>query len=139
MNRSRVLSMYRRLLRSCVNPEHVQSIRCGFRQNKSQVDPAAIQAFLKDAQDRLSFLKIINRNSLLHGQKLSDANVPKASRYVIMDGKLVPMTDDLELASGGGAARPSLKDGGIDPEHLRRHKALLDRQHFRGPMWNNKR
>lgn len=29
-------------------------------------------------------------------------------------------------------------DGNIDPEHLKRHKYLLDRQHFISPEWEGK-
>ena len=28
--------------------------------------------------------------------------------------------------------------GNVDPEDLRRHKELLDRQHFGGPVWDGK-
>ena len=29
--------------------------------------------------------------------------------------------------------------GNVDPDELRKHKELLDRQHFKGPFWDGKK
>lgn len=51
------------------------------------------------------------------------------------DGKLTP----------GESPRRKLVDfsnwvaANVDPEDLRRHRELLDRQHFKGPVWEGKK
>lgn len=62
-------------------------------------------------------------------------NEQKSGTYIMKDGKLVK----------GEAKRRSLVDfsnwvaAHVDPEDLKKHRELLDRQHFRGPMWEGKK
>jgi len=55
----------------------------------------------------------------------------KSGKYVLKDGKLVegeaPKRKFVEFSNWYAA--------NVDPEDLKKHKELLDRQHFRGPMW----
>ena len=71
----------------------------------------------------------------------NDANMDKnqdnttSGKYILKDGKLVK----------GSAEKRETVDfsnwyaGNVDPEDLRRHKELLDRQHFGGPIWAGKK
>jgi len=60
---------------------------------------------------------------------------PKIGKFIMKDGKLV----------AGESAKRSLVDfsnwvaANVDPEDLKKHRELLDRQHFRGPMWEGKK
>ena len=59
----------------------------------------------------------------------------KSGKFIMKDGKLVP----------GESEKRSLVDfsnwvaAHVDPEDLKKHRELLDRQHFRGPMWEGKK
>ena len=54
--------------------------------------------------------------------------------FVCRDGKLVS-----SAALREGKARHSQWDGGnLDPDSVRKHQQLLERQHFGGPTWANR-
>ena len=65
----------------------------------------------------------------------TQVNNDKSGKYIMKDGKLVK----------GEAERRSLVDfsnwvaSHVDPEDLKKHRELLDRQHFRGPVWEGKK
>jgi len=58
-----------------------------------------------------------------------------SGKYVMKDGKLkqgeAPKRKYVEFSNWYAA--------NVDPEDLKKHKELLDRQHFRGPFWEGKK
>ena len=76
----------------------------------------------------------INTNKNNQANKTNESE-EKSGTYVMVDGKLVK----------GEAKRRSLVDfsnwvaAHVDPEDLKKHRELLDRQHFRGPVWEGKK
>jgi hypothetical protein len=51
--------------------------------------------------------------------------------YVFRDGKLV----EGKAKKREVVVYSNWHSGNVDPDDLKRHRALLDRQHFRGPLW----
>lgn len=68
-------------------------------------------------------------------EEKSSVNKNQTGKYIMKDGKLVK----------GEAERRNLVDfsnwvaANVDPEDLKKHRELLDRQHFRGPVWEGKK
>ncbi len=59
----------------------------------------------------------------------------KQGKFVVRDGKVV----EGEAEKRTSVDFSNWHAGNADPEDLRRHKELLDRQHFGGPMWAGKK
>ncbi len=59
----------------------------------------------------------------------------ESESYVIRKGRLVKG----KAKKREEAAFSNWHGGNADPEDLLRHRELLDRQHYKGPVWENKR
>ncbi|CAM9177374.1 unnamed protein product [Laminaria digitata] len=120
------LSLYRQLLASSKRlptkqrrDEAVLNIREGFRSNAQITDPSKAKDLLREAESRLSFLKIATPRG-----RVGSAG---ATRAVYRDGKVI----DGEKARQRDKARHSnWGSGNLDPDSVRQHKQNLARGGF---------
>ena len=92
-------------------------IRGVFKDYLNNPTPEKMQELLKTSQQRLSYLKIVT-------PKLSVPETSK-SKFYMFKGKLIS-GDASEVLPDG---RKALKNG-VDADDIRRHKYLMERQHF---------
>mmetsp|Transcript_28168 Transcript_28168/g.32295 ORF Transcript_28168/g.32295 Transcript_28168/m.32295 type:complete len:199 (+) Transcript_28168:46-642(+) len=118
-----------------------------FRGFEDTLDRTELKEILEKGRDKLNFLEMTVPSS---GSKFSvpqeeemgededvvplKQDLPKRTHYVMKDGQMVEGLGD----SRGAASFSNWYAANADPEDIQRHKELLDRQHFRGPVWDGK-
>lgn len=125
-SREYALSLYRQLISSSKRlptkqrrDEAVLSVRESFRSNARVTDPSKAKELLREAESRLSFLKIATPRG-----RVGSAG---ATRAVYRDGKVM----DGEKARQRDKARHSnWGSGNLDPDSVRQHKQNLARGGF---------
>lgn len=91
-------------------------------------------ALLEDIKIRAQNKLVILDMSLPEPSKTEPKDIPGVKKYHMKDGK---------LTEGAPASKfkPDYSNwyaGNVDPQDLKRHKELLDRQHFMGPFWEGR-
>ena len=112
----------------------------------SQSDPAAAARALSTAYSKLSFLRMATPKhyhprvsaipaSYTQARALFGAGGEAEHLYVYLGGEVVP-ANERSLMRGSG--RSMANSQGITDEQIKRHHALVERMHFRGPHWEGK-
>jgi hypothetical protein len=112
----------------------------------SQSDPAAAARALSMAYSKLSFLRMATPKhyhprvssipaSYTQARALFGAGGEAEHLYVYLGGEVVP-ANERSLMRGNG--RSMVNSQGITDEQIKRHHALVERMHFRGPHWEGK-
>ena len=142
---ARLLTAYRETLRRCrfLGGERGRATRLDAQRFFGEAralradDAAAAEAHLAQAASRLSFLRMLTPRYAGSTASASAADGDAAmagGTFVCRDGKLVS-----SAALREGKARHSQWDGGnLDPDSVRKHQQLLERQHFGGKMWEGR-
>eukprot|EP00744_Colponema_vietnamica_P021500 GILI01030738.1.p1 GENE.GILI01030738.1~~GILI01030738.1.p1 ORF type:complete len:154 (-),score=19.03 GILI01030738.1:51-461(-) len=132
---SSVLTTYRQILKLCRRlpldrrASAFEEARTTFRTNKNVSDPKEIEELLKTAESKMSFMKMITpRPAGIHVEE-------NAGYYIYRGGEILNANAPREKKAGFS----NWYAGNIDPADLARHKRLLDRQHFKGGPWANKK
>ena len=120
----------------------------------TRLPPAAQQRTLRDIHSLFSSYESIENNDLLANIKMQAQN-----KLVIMEMSLPEETKARNITDIQTSKTFHFKDnkvtegqpeekffpeysnwygGNVDPQDLRRHKDLLDRQHFSGPFWEDR-
>lgn len=118
--------MYKQLIRTSkllpTEKERKRSlteVRAEFRAHANDDSNESLQKLMKLAESRLGFLRVITPSRTPGGSSGDPLN---SGRFTMRKG---------ELEAGGTMMQDkALKTGGVDPDHLARHKYLLERQHF---------
>ena len=142
---ARLITAYRETLRRCrfLGGERGRATRLDAQRFFGEAralradDAAAAEAHLAQAASRLSFLRMLTPRYAGSTASASSADGDAAmagGTFVCRDGKLVS-----SAALREGKARHSQWDGGnLDPDSVRKHQQLLERQHFGGSFWKGR-
>lgn len=125
-----VLVLYKNLLRQCKyiyendkKLQFINRIKSEFKNNKT-ANQEFINDLIKKGENHLSFLKSIT-------PKIPKSHSEGNKKYIMKDGKL----EEIEHLQKSSKALSNFTAGNIDPDQLRRHQYLVDRQHFKaGPL-----
>lgn len=112
----------------------------------AQPDPAAAARALSTAYSKLSFLRMATPKhyhprvdsvpaSYTQARALFGGGGEAEHLYVYLGGEVVPTS---ERAIMRGSGRTMANSQGITDEQMKRHHALVERMHFRGPYWEGK-
>jgi len=130
-SRSTVLLLYRHILQSCSRipsathrEKAFQETYQKFRANRAETDAKAIASLIDVARSKLSYLRI---------------STPRSQRGQVGSVHFVISNDGKDVLSrrskSRGTAISNWGEGNPDPDCVRRHEALIERQRFRGPHW----
>lgn len=130
-----ILSLYRALLQqasgiteTAKRGDALREIRMSFRAHKCESDDATVDKLLVDANNRLSFLKMVTPRLRRQGHQ----------QFAVLEGKLVQLADAEQagiLPRKEKAAVSNWGAGNVDPDQLKRHENLMKRMQFRdGPL-----
>eukprot|EP01126_Amoeba_proteus_P056701 TRINITY_DN7159_c0_g1_i1.p1 TRINITY_DN7159_c0_g1~~TRINITY_DN7159_c0_g1_i1.p1 ORF type:complete len:119 (+),score=9.41 TRINITY_DN7159_c0_g1_i1:145-501(+) len=111
------LRLYRSLLKltkRCGRP--LQPVIDVFRRNKAETDSTKISRLLHEANDHLSFLRMISPRTNPHSPRNTGV-------FVVKDGEVVQ-------GRARRISKQSFKDMRLDPDDIARHERLVRRQHF---------
>lgn len=142
---SKVKGLYRDILRFAQHiPQKgrqvnaLRTIRKEFREHRDEADPVAIQAFVDKAENKLGYLKTVvpaSRIPVRKRLKRKKSTQQITSYHITADGYIKE-----------GAAQDKMRakwsnwgDGNFDPDMIKQHKQLIERQYFRGPYWDEVR
>jgi hypothetical protein len=92
-------------------------------------DQVKLEAIKKRAENKLVILDM----SVESGPK--SVSVPGVKNFIVKDGKVEEGKSEVKF-------QPDYSNwygGNVDPQDLRRHKDLLDRQHYSGPFWEGRK
>ena len=138
---ARLITAYRETLRRCrfLGGERGRATRLDAQRSRGARAPPttpAAEAHLAQAASRLSFPADAHAAVRRRGGVAADGDRGDGRGTLrCRDGKLVS-----SAALREGKARHSQWDGGnLDPDSVRKHQQLLERQHFGGPTWANSR
>mmetsp|Transcript_3155 Transcript_3155/g.6529 ORF Transcript_3155/g.6529 Transcript_3155/m.6529 type:complete len:178 (-) Transcript_3155:817-1350(-) len=116
-------------LPSRVRGRTVQEVKDMFTGFEDLEDSQALQALKIEAENKLSLLELSTPSF-----KPSQPETPGVKKYVMKDGQLSEGSEAPKLAMDYS----NWYAGNVDPQELRRHKELMDRQHYSGPFWENR-
>lgn len=127
MEINKTLLLYKNLLKQCKyiieqdkKLSFINRIKLEYRENKNAEN---VEELLKKGENHLSFLKTITPKS----PKSSQGN----KKFIMRNGKL----EEIETFEKQNKAISNFREGNVDPDQLKRHQQLLDRQHFKsGPL-----
>ena len=130
MSASAARGLYKRLMGVArVRPNAVSEmdeVRKAFRASAGVRDPDLLAKLVKEGESKLAFLKMTTPRYLLPKPLRGESGV-RRWRY---DGSAV--------VEGGATSESTAHSNGIHRIHetdVSRHKALMDRMHFKGPKW----
>lgn len=116
------------LLPTRVRDRTVRDIDSLFHNWESLSNPSLLESIYSQAQSKLTILE------------MSSPDVPPAPTDA---GKKTYIVQQGEVREGTGSEKTKVDfsnwyAGNVDPADLKRHKELLERQHFGGPFWENR-
>lgn len=117
------------LLPARVKGRTVQEVKDMFTDFEKLEDSAALHALKVEAQNKLSLLELSTAS--LKPAPIESLGVKK---YVMKDGILSEGSEIPKVTMDYS----NWYAGNVDPQELRRHKELVDRQHYSGPFWENR-
>lgn len=102
----------------------IANIREAFHKGKGETNPDAIADMLKQANSKISYLKMVTPKDHTSSQG--------ATREILVDGKLHSISNltDVNLKEGEKRISQTELTGYIDPELYKRHNQLLRRMQF---------
>jgi hypothetical protein len=118
------------LLPTRVRGRTVQEVKDIFADFESVEDAQRLMTLKATAQQKLNLLEL----STTTVRPSVSSQAPGVKKFVMKDG---------QLTEGSEAPRAEMDysnwyAGNVDPQELRRHKELVDRQHYAGPFWENR-
>eukprot|EP01083_Nonionella_stella_P022918 63343_1 len=144
-NRKYMLTLYRDILTyaRALDTEEARvntfaDYRARFREHAHEQDPEKVRALFTEAENTLGLLKVrVNPVRIPNCVRFRDSRRTEngSARYIISeDGMAVDGFGVMELAK----REPNWYSGQIDPEMVRKHNELNEREQYRGPVWDFK-
>ena len=139
MKPQHVVALYRETLRRArsLGGERGQGLMIAAKETfgnlRAQTAAADFEAAVADAESRLAYLRVITpRFAGGRGGKSA------TGKFVLRDGQ---MRESAPAERGPSSPGVVSAFGGtnVDPEAVRRHQHLVERQHFGGDFWRGKR
>lgn len=116
-------------LPSRIRPRAAQDLENIFRNYEITEDSNMLQAIKQKAENKLVILEMSQEAS----PKIQ--NIPGVKNFVFKDGRIEEGKSDKKITP----EYSNWYGGNVDPQDLRRHKDLLDRQHYSGPFWEGRK
>lgn len=116
-------------LPSKIRPRASQDLENIFKNFHSTEDPSILLAIKQKAENKLTILEMSQESA----PKIQ--NIPGVKNFIFKDGKIEEGKSEKKVS-------PDYSNwyaGNVDPQDLRRHKDLLDRQHYSGPFWEGRK
>lgn len=106
--------------------ETLPAVRAAFRAAAGERDAARVAALMAEGESRLAFLRMTTPRHLLPAAVRGEAGVRRMRH------------DGAGVVDGAAAAEATAHSNGhhrIYESDVSRHRALMDRMHFKGPVW----
>mmetsp|Transcript_2484 Transcript_2484/g.3940 ORF Transcript_2484/g.3940 Transcript_2484/m.3940 type:complete len:148 (-) Transcript_2484:405-848(-) len=143
-----VASLYRHVLRSIrlipatsERELYLQEARSSFKKNMNLKDRKDIDTAIGTIISKLSFLHIKHPKTKEACPKDLPEGLELAAARSVVDGVSKTYYHNGRRISGGPENHTKARNyaGTLDPDDIKRHHQLVERQHFGGPFWKNKR
>jgi hypothetical protein len=136
---SHVVSLYREMLRRARSLGGEQgrgliiSAKETFGGLRAQTTAEGFEVAVADAESRLSYLRVITpRFAVVRSGKSA------TGKFVLRDGEMHESAPAERGPSSQGVVS-AFGGSNVDPDAVRRHQHLVERQHFGGDFWRGKR
>ena len=111
-----------------------------FYRSLSVDDAASLEEAVSQARSRLSFLRMVSPrfaagSSATPAEGGGGGSSVKGGHFVLRDGKLV---EAATAPATGRAPISGYNERNLDPEAVRRHQRLVERQYFGGDAWRGR-
>merc|ERR1711920_899694 len=138
--RSRIMRCYRETLKRAqyLGGERGHGVlldaRQAFNALRRLSQPAELDAGIASVESRLSYLRMITPRYAGGVSSIDSSDRPAEPRgaFVVRNGKLETLNSS---PSSSHKVLSTFTGSNVDPEALRRHQRLIERQHFRGDYW----
>ena len=99
-----------------------------FANYKAIEDTSALESIKKRAENKLTILEM---SSVVPA---APVDIPGVKHFIVKDGKVEEGKSEIKITP----EYSNWYGANVDPQDLRRHKDLLDRQHYSGPFWEGR-
>lgn len=113
----------------------VLEARSSFRKLAHLDDAGELTRAIAQAESRLSYLRVMTPRFAGGGSDGRSA----VGKFIVRDGAVSACGPVDRDAANSKKPLSSYGGSNVDPEAVRRHEALVERQHFGGPFWEGKR
>ena len=91
-------------------------------------DLPSLETIKNRAENKLLILEMTSE------PKIAPIPIPGVKNYIVKDGRVEEGKSEVKFSP----EYSNWYGGNVDPQDLRRHKDLLDRQHYSGPFWEGR-
>ena len=109
-------------------PRAVRDLEDIFMDYSQIEDQEKLEAIKKRAENKLVILDMSTNTTV------APMSIPGVKNFIVKDGKVQEGRSEAKMAPDYS----NWYGGNVDPHDLRRHKDLLDRQHYSGPFWEGR-
>jgi hypothetical protein len=109
-------------------PRASRDLQSIFGNYESIQDDSVLDSIKKRAENKLFILDMSTES------KAIPIEVPGVKNFIVKDGKVQEGRSEVKCSPDYS----NWYGGNVDPQDLRRHKDLLDRQHYSGPFWEGR-